>query len=193
MQRHKYILLGLFLASLSALPGCASKGLTEGRKLIAAGKTQEGLKRLRAGLAEEPDNIELKQYYHTLREQTNNEILLSAQRDIDAGRFDKAEVQIRHVLTIHPENPFALNMLAHLNSDAQHSKTVAEAEKLLSEGKPDQAIEKARLVLAQTVSHASARGVISSSVRLACARRNTPSAPAWDTVCANTKRAFSIA
>ena len=160
MQRHKYILLGLFLASLSALPGCASKGLTEGRKLIAAGKTQEGLSRLRAGLVEEPDNIELKQYYHTLREQTNNEILLSAQRDIDAGRFDKAEVQIRHVLTIHPENPFALNMLAHLNSDAQHSKTVAEAEKLLSEGKPDQAIEKARLVLAQTVSHAGAEGVL---------------------------------
>ena len=149
MQRQNYVLIGLILTGLTGLHGCASKGLTEGRKLVAEGKTQQGLNRLRAGLAEEPDNIELKQYYHTLREQTSNETLLNAQRDIDEGRFEAAEVKIRNVLSVHPENPHAQNMLAHLKSNIQHTKTVAEAEKLLSEGKPDQAIEKARTVLAQ--------------------------------------------
>ncbi len=160
MQHQNYLLLGLLVSSLAGLHGCASKGLTEGRQLVAAGKTQEGLSRLRAGLAEEPGNIELKQYYHTLREQTNNELLLRAQREIDAGHFDAAEALIRQVLSIHPENPRAQNMLSHLNSNVQHNKTVAEAEKLLSEGKSDQAIEKARLVLAQTVAHAGAESVI---------------------------------
>jgi len=160
LQRQNYILLGLLITSLSGLPGCASKGLTEGRKLLSEGKTQEGLNRLRAGLAEEPDNVELRQYYHTLREKTNNEILVRAQRDIEAGNFDVAETLIRRVLDIHPENPLALNMLANLKSNVQHSKTIAEAEKLLSQGKPEQAIDKARVVLAQTVSHPAADSVI---------------------------------
>ncbi|MHB8914313.1 MAG: secretin N-terminal domain-containing protein [Thiobacillus sp.] len=160
MQRQNYFLLGLLLTSLSGLPGCASKGLTEGRQLVASGKTQEGLARLRAGLAEEPGNIELKQYYHTLREQFSNEVLLRAQRDIDAGNFESAEVQIRQVLSIHPENPRAEAMLAHLASNVRYSQTVAEAEKLLSQGKPQQAIEKAQTVLAQTVSHPGAESVI---------------------------------
>ena len=160
MQRQNYLLLGLLLTGLSGLPGCASKGLTEGRQLIASGKTQEGLARLRAGLAEEPGNIELKQYYHTLREQFSNEVLSRAQRDIDAGNFESAEVQIRQVLSVHPENPRAEAMLAHLASNVRYSQIVAEAEKLLSEGKPQQAIEKAQIVLAQTVSHPGAESVI---------------------------------
>ncbi len=160
MQRQNYLLLGLLITSLSGLPGCASKGLTESRKLLAEGKTQEGLNRLRAGVAEEPDNVELKQLYHTLREKTNNEILLKAQRDIEAGNYDAAEAQIRRVLSIHPENPIALNMLANLKNNMQYNKTLAEAEKLLSQGKPGEAIDKARTILAQTVSHPGAEGLI---------------------------------
>ena len=161
MQRHPSILLlGLVLFSLSTLPSCASKGLTEGRKLVAEGKTQEGISRLRKGLAEEPDNVELKQYYHTLREQKNSEILRSAQRHIDAGHHDQAKALIQHVLTNHPENPLAQTMLANLSSNMEHHKTVAEAEKLLSQGKPDQAIEKARVVVAQSVTHEAAENVI---------------------------------
>lgn len=160
MQRQNYLLLGLLVTGLSGLPGCASKGLTEGRQLIASGKTQEGLARLRAGLAEEPGNVELKQYYHTLREQFSNEVLSRAQSDIDAGNFESAEAQIRQVLSVHPENPRAEAMLAHLSSNVRHSQIVAEAEKLLSQGKSQQAIEKAQVVLAQTVSHPGAESVI---------------------------------
>lgn len=160
MQRHHYYLLGLLLTGLAGLPGCASKGLTEGRQLVASGKTQEGLARLRAGLAEEPGNIELKQYYHTLREQYSNEVLSRAQRDINAGHFQAAETQIRQVLSVHPENPLAQTMLSQLASNMRYSQIVAEAEKLLSQGKHQQAIEKAQTVLAQTVSHEGAESVI---------------------------------
>lgn len=160
MQRQNYFLLGLLLTGLTGLPGCASKGLTEGRQLVASGKTQEGLARLRAGLAEEPGNVELKQYYHTLREQFSNEVLSRAQRDIDAGNFESAEAQIRQVLAVHPENPLAQSMLAHLASNVRYSQIVDEAEKLLSQGKTQQAIEKAQTVLAQTVSHDGAESVI---------------------------------
>ena len=64
MQHTRTICLTSALIALG-LAGCASPGLNEGRELIAAGQTEAGIARLRAGLAEEPDNIELKAYYHT--------------------------------------------------------------------------------------------------------------------------------
>lgn len=160
MQCLKILFVGLGILGLSVLPGCASTGLSEGRKLIVAGKTEAGLERLHAALAAEPGNIELRQYYHTLREQTSSEKLALAQREIDAGRFAAAEVRIRQVLVIHPENPRAQLMLSQLVSNIQHNKIVEEAEKLLREGKTQQAIEKARIVLAQTVSHQGAESVV---------------------------------
>ncbi|OYY80452.1 MAG: hypothetical protein B7Y33_03620, partial [Hydrogenophilales bacterium 16-62-9] len=63
MQPIRTIYLTALLAL--SLAGCATTGLNEGRELIAAGKTEEGLSRLRAGLAKEPGNIELRAYYHT--------------------------------------------------------------------------------------------------------------------------------
>lgn len=160
MRHPKFLALSLLLTGLSVLSGCASTGLTEGRKLVAAGNTQAGLERLRAAMAEDPRNIELRQYYHTLREQTTSEKLSLAQREIDAGYFTAAEARIWEVLAIHPENPRARTMLSQLASHVRHNKMVAEAEKLLSEGKPHLAIDKARIVLAQIASHAGAESVI---------------------------------
>ncbi|MHB8913268.1 MAG: YgdI/YgdR family lipoprotein, partial [Lysobacter sp.] len=58
--RHSVLTIALLVLGLA---GCASTGLNEGRELIAAGKAEAGIARLRAELAKEPDNIELKAYY----------------------------------------------------------------------------------------------------------------------------------
>ena len=83
MQRTHYVCLSAVCLVLG-LAGCASTGLTEGRKLIDAGQPEAGIARLRTGMTEEPDNLELKAYYHTQRERIASQLLTQAQSDLDA-------------------------------------------------------------------------------------------------------------
>lgn len=148
----------LLIAALLAinLAGCASTGLKEARELIAAGQAEAGVARLRAGLAEEPDNIELKAYYHTQRERLTSELLVHAQHDLDAGRFDAAEVTLQNVLALHPENPRAAILLANLAASRQHQQDMQAASQALAAGNPQEAEQATRRVLAQAPGHAAA-------------------------------------
>jgi general secretion pathway protein D len=159
LQLTRYVCLTAALLALT-LAGCASKGLTEGRKLIAAGQAEAGITRLRASLAEEPDNIELKAYYHTQRERLTSDRLTQAQQDLDAGRFDAAEATLQTVLTLHPENPRAHTLLANLATMRQHQQRVQAASQALAAGRPDEAEQAARLILAQAPSHAGALALL---------------------------------
>jgi general secretion pathway protein D len=159
LQLTRYVCLTAALLALT-LAGCASKGLTEGRELIAAGQAEAGITRLRASLAEEPDNIELKAYYHTQRERLTSDRLTQAQQDLDAGRFDAAEATLQTVLTLHPENPRAHTLLANLATMRQHQQRVQAASQALAAGRPDEAEQAARLILAQAPSHAGALALL---------------------------------
>jgi general secretion pathway protein D len=147
-------------AALLALAGCASTGLDEGRELIAAGKAEEGLQHLHAGLAKEPDNIELKAYYHTQRERQTSHLLTQAQQDVDASRFDAAEATLRKALALHPQNPRAGMLLANLATARQHEQALQTASQALAEAHPTEAEQAARLILAQSPGHAGALALL---------------------------------
>lgn len=159
MQPNRTICLTSALIVL-ALAGCASPGLNEGRQLIAAGQTEAGIARLRTGLAEEPDNIELKAYYHTQRERLTSNLLTQAQQDMDASRFDAAEATLRKALVLHPENPRAQSMLNNLATARQHQKTLETAIQALAEARPAEAEQAARLILAQSPGHTGAMALL---------------------------------
>lgn len=152
----------LLIAALLALnlAGCAGKSLKEGRDLIAAGQAEAGVARLHAGLAEEPDNIELKATYHTQRERLTSELLTRAQQDLDAERFDEAEATLQKVLALHPENPRARIQLANLATARRHRQELNAASQALAAGRPDEAAQAARLVLAQAPGHAGALALL---------------------------------
>ena len=159
MQRTRLVCLTAVFLALS-LTGCASKGLTEGRKLIAAGQPEAGIARLRTGLAEEPDNIELKAYYHTQRERIASQLLTQAQEDLDAGRFDAAETTLKKVLAIHPESPRAQSLLDNLAAARENQKRLQAATQALAAGHPGEAEQTARLILAQSPGHAGALALL---------------------------------
>ena len=159
MQRTRLVCLTAVFLALS-LAGCASKGLTEGRKLIAAGQPEAGIARLRTGLAEEPDNIELKAYYHTERERIASQLLTQAQQDLDAGRFDVAEATLKKVLAIHPESPRAQSMLDNLAAARENQQRLLAATQALAAGHPDEAEQTARVILAQSPGHAGALALL---------------------------------
>ena len=156
MQHAKLFILIAALSGVAGLAGCASPSLTEGRALISGGATEAGLARMRVGLAEEPDNLELRSYYYTQREKLASQLLLQAQQDIDNARFDAASTTLQKVLAIHPENPRAKTLLANLESEIAHHRLLDEAQAALADNKPALAADKARLVLAQSPNHAGA-------------------------------------
>ncbi|WP_018076542.1 secretin N-terminal domain-containing protein [Thiobacillus denitrificans] len=159
MQSFRHSLSIAALLALS-LAGCASSGLKEGRALLAAGQAEAGIERLRAGLAEEPGNIELKAYYHTQRERLTGDLLLQAQQELDATRFDVAEALLQKVLVLHPENPRAHTQLANLATMRQHQQTLQAANQALSAGRLDEAAQVAHLILAQAPGHAGAQTLL---------------------------------
>ncbi len=159
MQSFRHSLSIAALLALS-LAGCASSGLKEGRALLAAGQAEAGIERLRAGLAEEPGNIELKAYYHTQRERLTGDLLLQAQQELDATRFDVAEALLQKVLVLHPENPRAHTQLANLATMRQHQQTLQAANQALSAGRLDEAAQAAHLILAQAPGHAGAQTLL---------------------------------
>ena len=159
MQRtHQVCLAAVFLAL--SLAGCASNGLTEGRKLIAAGNPEAGVARLRTGLAKDPDNIELKAEYNTQRERLASQLLTQAQQDLDAGRFDAAETALNKVLVIHPENPRAHTLLDNLASARQNQQRLQAASTAFAAGHLDEAERTARLILAEAPGHAGAQALL---------------------------------
>ena len=159
MQHIRHSILTTALLALS-LAGCAGTGLKEGRELIAAGQAEAGIARLRAGLAKEPGNIELKAYYHTQRERLTSNLLIQAQQDLDAGHFDAAEVTLRKVLALHPENPRAGTLLSNLATARRHKQDLQAASQALAAGRPDEAAQAARLILAQAPGHAGAQALL---------------------------------
>ncbi|MBS1148076.1 MAG: type secretion system protein, partial [Proteobacteria bacterium] len=174
MQHTKPILLLAVLFGTLGLAGCASPGLTEGRKLIGSGETEAGLARLQAGLTEEPDNVDLKSYYYTQRERQASQWLLQAQQETEQANFVAARATLNKVLAIHPENPRAKTLLANLDSEVVNHRLLAEAQTALSQNNPALAADKAQQVLAQSPNHT---GAIDMQRKVQVARAKDEIAP----------------
>jgi general secretion pathway protein D len=159
LQRTRYFCLTAGFLALG-LTGCASTGLTEGRQLITAGKAEAGVARLHTALNKDPDNIELKGYYHTERELLVSQLLTQAQQDLDAGRFDVAEATLHKVLALHPESPRARTLLANLSTSRLHQQKLEAGKKALADGHLDEAEQAARQILVQEPNHAGALALL---------------------------------
>ncbi|MHB1248228.1 MAG: tetratricopeptide repeat protein [Polaromonas sp.] len=159
MQPTRYFYLTATVLAIS-LTGCASSGMKEGRKLIASGQTEAGVTHLQSALNKEPDNIELKGYYHTQLERLVSQLLTQAQQDLDAGRFDTAEATLKKVLAMHPENPRARILLDNLATSRLHQQKLEAGKKALADGRSEEAEQAARLILSQDPGHVGARTLL---------------------------------
>ncbi len=111
-------------------------------------------------MTEEPDNLELKAYYHTQRERIASQLLTQAQSDLDAGRFDAAEAALNKVVTIHPENPRAHTLLDNLAAARQNQTRLQAASEAFAAGRLDEAEQATRLILAESPGHAGAQTLL---------------------------------
>jgi general secretion pathway protein D len=142
--------LGTFLCALLLLAGCASDtALKEGQRLIAEGKTREGLTQLEQAMRAHPGDLEYRTAYLRQRDSFLAGRLASADAALRAGQFDQAQALYQEVLALHPENNRAVTGLAGVETARRNLVLLGEAQAALQKEDLEAARSKLRGILAQ--------------------------------------------
>lgn len=153
-MKNKTILIALIALSAA---GCASdQAYRDGRRLIAEGRTEEGIKSLEQAVREVPDDARYRTALAHSRESHLNRLLAEGDAALKAGRPQEAEARYRDVLRMHPQNPRAAASLSAIEIRRQNAVLFAESEAAMAKGEHETAQTKLRAILARQPDHAEA-------------------------------------
>lgn len=149
------------ITSILLLAACASdQAFREGERLIAEGRTEDGLRQLEQALREQPNNVQMRTAYLRSREGHLQQLLGQAEAHLKAERLDEAAAAFQAVLKQHPENNRALAGLVDIETAKRNRVLMQGAEEALKKDELDMARQKLRMVLAQTPGHAQASALL---------------------------------
>jgi len=121
----------IFLFLVAALSGCATDRLNQdGLKLISEGQYEDGVAKLEQATKSDPSNLHYRTVLLNKRDEVINRLLVSADQERAAGRFEEAEKIYRRVLIIEPGNARAQAGGAELAKDRRHQVLIDEAREL---------------------------------------------------------------
>ncbi|HMC13336.1 MAG TPA: secretin N-terminal domain-containing protein [Gallionellaceae bacterium] len=144
-------ILILFLAVLS-VGGCANQPMRDfeaGKKMLAEGKTEQGLAQIENASKADPENVEYRQFLFKQRELAVNQGLIKAESERMNGAFDEAASDYKRVLAIETNNPRAKEGMDRVQADRERKQQLAEASALFNSGDSEGAMSKLRPVLAE--------------------------------------------
>ena len=137
----------LLLVLLSA---CATDlGFQEGKRLIEIGRVDEGLERVGAASARNPNNYEYRSYYVRARDLHVNQLAYEADKARLLGRLDEALQGYRRAAELNPDSERVKTGIAAVNAELRQREQVAAAQAQFDAGKADVALEGVKKVLAQ--------------------------------------------
>ncbi|HTY04297.1 MAG TPA: secretin and TonB N-terminal domain-containing protein [Rhodocyclaceae bacterium] len=146
------------LVTLALIGGCAGNiHYKEGRELIAAGRSEEGLARLEQAVREFPSDREGRAYYFTQRDLAVSEWSAAAETARSAGKLTAAEVGWNRILRVDPNNVRARTGLAELEATRRRQRLLMEAEALIKKKDRRGAEARLRTILAEDPAHDDAR------------------------------------
>jgi general secretion pathway protein D len=155
-------ILPTLLVTLVLLGGCAGNvHFREGRELITAGRSEEGLAHLEQSVRDFPNDREGRAYYFNQRAIAIAEWSADAEAARRASRFADAEAGWHKVLRAEPGNPRAQAGLAEIAATRRRQGMLAEAENLIKKKDMRAAEMRLRTILAEDSSHAGARVLLS--------------------------------
>ena len=174
MKLFKRIGLGLLVLSLLGACTAGREAFNSGQQLIESGRIEEGIAALELALKENSQNVEFKAYYARQKELYVGYLIAKADKQRAAKQYAEAEVSYRQIFKYEPSNRRATDGLDDIRQDRLRDAKAASAEKLLKEGKPEEALEVARSVLAEEPRHEAAQRVVRSVEEKAQALQLTP-------------------
>jgi general secretion pathway protein D len=152
------LLLAVVVAS------CATQATREqfkqARIEVEAGKEEEGLSRLEQAIKENPNDVELRNYYQRHKSVAIQRYLDLGENARAAGAYDRANEAFGRVLRIDPENPRAKLGLNLVRRDQEHRALLDDAQKSLNSGDEKGAEARLKQVLAENPSNKEARALL---------------------------------
>jgi general secretion pathway protein D len=150
----------LFAAGLLAACATMDPAYVEGKRLIAAGQSEEGLALLDKAARENPRKLELRMEYLRQREIVVARLIQQGDSARIAGRLPEAEAGYLRALKIDPDNSRARAGYEAIATERRHTERVREADALLGKGELAGAEARLREVLAENPAHVEARNLM---------------------------------
>lgn len=147
--------LCMLLAACNTIPA-----VEDGRKLIAEGRTEEGLAKLEQAARDNPNSAQALSNYIGAREAYVIELVRQADAARLFGDITSAEVLFQQALRVDPGSTLARNGLQTLERDRRGAAFAAEAEAALKAGRTAEAEARAKAALAENPANRTARAVL---------------------------------
>lgn len=149
------------LFAAAALTACMSNPqVEEGKRLVAIGQPEEGLRILEKAAADNPRDQKLRFDWMRLREQHVNRLIALAETARINGQIDDASTAYWRTLQLDPANARARAGYDAMHSDKRHMAMVREAELLLKKKDLNTAELRLRAVLSENPLHRGARSLL---------------------------------
>ncbi len=174
MKKFKQIGLGLLVLTLLGACTAGRQAFNNGQHLIETGRIEEGITALEQALSENSKNVEFKSYYARQKELYIGYLLNKADKLRAAKQYAEAEASYQNVFKYEVHNRRATDGLEDIRQDRLRDDKAASAEKLLKAGKPEEALEVARSVIAEDPKHEAALRVMRSVEAQAQAKQVAP-------------------
>jgi len=146
------------VAAALAMAACASNRLhTEGKQLLAEGKRDAAIAKLREASQLEPTNSEYRMDMLKESQAYSRELLERGDEARRAGNANEAAALYAKALKVDPSNDRARRGLTGLELDARSVKLLAESERLMREGNLPAAQERAEAALADNPANGNAQ------------------------------------
>ena len=138
------------LLAIAMVAGCATDQVhREGLEAIDAGQYEVGLAKLQEAVVSDPHNATYQLDLKARREAVIQKLIAVGDTYRGIGRLDDAQATYNRVLAIEPTNNRAHRGLDGVQADRKHQELIAQAQKDLDSGAPEQAEAKVRAVLAE--------------------------------------------
>jgi len=151
----KIIFVALLLAA-----ACAHDKFRENRELIEAGNIDEGLARIAQQVKENPNDVELRNYYLRHRAVAVQNYLATGDNALGAGQLDAAAEAYRKGLALDSENARAKAGVPAVEMARRHRLAIGEADAALKGGNSADAASRLKQILSENPRNREANGLL---------------------------------
>ncbi len=139
------------LLCVALVAGCAtSPAFTEGQRMVESGNVEAGLARIEETLKNDPDNLEIRNYYERHKAVAVQRYLSAGDAALSRGSLEQAEASYRQAQRLAPDSVRAREGIVAVEKERNVAARVAEAQALFQAGDLDAAYAKAKEVLAES-------------------------------------------
>ena len=139
----------ILLVAFILLAACAHDKFRENRELIEAGNIEEGLQRIEEQVQQNPNDVELRNYYLRHRAVAVQNWLSTGDNSLIAGQFDLADEAYRKALRFDENNARAYQGIKAVEATRRHKAALGDADAALKAGNTAEATGILKKVLSE--------------------------------------------